>query len=65
MTAITGENIGLFRRSVLERALRLEMLGMKVLGRSAYAIIKEEFGLRGNRQSVYDQFKTLNAEEKN
>ena len=65
MTAITGENIGLFRRSVLERALRLELLGRKGRGRSAYAIIKEEFGLRGNRQSVYDQFKTLNAEEKN
>ena len=65
MAAITGENIGLFRRSVLERALRLELLGMTGRGRSAYAIIKEEFGLRGNRQSVYDQFKTLNAEEKN
>ena len=57
MSAITGENIDLFRMSVLEKALRLEMLGMKGRGRSAYSVIKSEFGLKGNRQSVHDQFK--------
>ena len=57
MTAITGENIDLFRMSILEKALRLELLGMKGRGRSAYSVIKSEFGLKGNRQSVYDQFK--------
>ena len=57
MTAITGTDIDLFRMSVLEKALRLELLGMKGRGRSAYSIIKSEFGLKGNRQSVYDQFK--------
>ena len=57
MTAITGDNIDLFRMSILEKALRLELLGMKGRGRSAYSVIKSEFGLKGNRQSVYDQFK--------
>ena len=35
-------------------ALVLEMQGMKRRGRSAYSIIKEEFGLKGNRQKVLD-----------
>ena len=56
MSAITGENIDLFRLSILEKALKLELLGMKGRGRSAYSVIKSEFGLKGNRQSVYDQF---------
>ena len=59
MSAITGENIDLFRMSILEKALRLELLGMKGRGRSAYSVIKSEFGLKGNRQSVYDQFKAM------
>jgi len=62
MSAITGKNIDLFRMSVLEKTLKLELLGMKGRGRSSYSIIKSEFGLKGNRQSVYDQFKTLRLE---
>ena len=62
MSAITGDNIDLFRMSILEKALKLELLGMKGRGRSAYSVIKSEFGLKGNRQSVYDQFKTLRLE---
>ena len=59
MTAITGDNIDLFRMSVLEKTLKLELLGMKGRGRSSYSIIKSEYGLKGNKQSVYDQFKTI------
>ena len=62
MSAITGTDIDLFRMSVLEKALRLELLGMKGRGRSAYSDIKSEFGLKGNRQSVYDQFKAIRLE---
>ena len=62
MTIITGDNIDLYRMSVLEKALRLELLGMKGRGRSAYSVIKSEFGLKGNRQSVYDQFKAMVAD---
>ena len=62
MSVITGQNIDLFRMSVLEKTLKLELLGMKGRGRSSYAIIKSEYGLKGNKQSVYDQFKTLRLE---
>ena len=65
MTAITGTDIDLFRMSVLEKALRLELLGMKGRGRSAYSVIKSEFGLKGNRQTVYDQFRQLRLEQIN
>ena len=62
MTVITGSDIDLFRMSVLEKALKLELLGMKGRGRSAYSVIKSEYGLKGNRQSVYDQFKAIRLE---
>ena len=62
MSVITGDNIDLFRMSVLEKALKMELLGMKGRGRSAYSVIKSEFGLKGNRQSVYDQFKAIRLE---
>ena len=56
--------IDLFRMSVLEKALRLELLGMKGRGRSAYSVIKSEFGIKGNRQSVHEQFKAMIAVER-
>ncbi len=57
---ITGENIGRYRLMVLLSALKLEMLGIKrSRGRTAYSIIKSEFNLKGNRQSVYNQFKLI------
>lgn len=52
---ITGkENIENSRLLILRSALRLEVRGMKRRGRSAYAIAKEEFGLKGNKQKVLD-----------
>jgi len=50
------EQIAMFRLLTLRQALKLEMLGMKRHGRSAYSIIKEELGLKGSRETV---FKTL------
>ena len=47
------------RLITLRSALKLELLGMKRRGRSAYAIIKEEFNLKGNKQKVYDQFNQI------
>ena len=49
----------LYRLVALRSALRLEMLGMKNSRRSAYAIIKEEFGFKGNKQKVFDQIDAL------
>jgi hypothetical protein len=49
------ETINNFRLRSLRGALKLEILGMKRRGRSAYSLIKEEFGFKGNRQSVLAQ----------
>lgn len=50
-----GIDVEFYRLLTLRSALELEILGMKRRGRSVYAIIKEEFGFRGNKQKVYDQ----------
>ena len=52
----TPNQIDAFRLLTLRGALRLEVMGMKRHGRSAYAIVKEEFALKGNKQKVFDQF---------
>lgn len=54
-----------FRLLALRGALKLELLGMKRRGRSAYVIAKEQYGLRGSRQSVLDQLNKKVEEEIN
>ena len=49
------EDIALYSIMTKRTALVLEMQGMKRRGRSAYSIIKEEFGLKGNKQRVFEQ----------
>ena len=49
------EQINLFRMKALRGALKLEILGMKRKGRSAYSLIKEEFKFKGNREKVLGQ----------
>lgn len=57
MLANTPEQIARYRLTVLKHALRLEMLGMnRSRGPSAYSIVKKEFGFKGNKKSVYEQF---------
>lgn len=48
----------LFRMKTLLIGLRTEATtGMKLTrGRSCYSIIKSEYGLKGNKASVYNQF---------
>ena len=48
-------DVDFYRLLSLRSALELEILGMKRRGRSVYAIIKEEFGFKGNKQKVYNQ----------
>ena len=56
----TPEQIEMFRYKTLLRGLRLETQGLQMSrGRSCYSIIKQEFGLKGNKQKVYDQFKLM------
>lgn len=62
---ITGkENIANVRLITLRSALKLELLGMKARrGFSAYKTIKEEFGLKGNKQKVFYQFSKIVQEK--
>lgn len=55
----TPEAIDNYRKRVLLSALKLEIVGMKRRGPSAYSIIKKEFALKGNKQKVYEQFKNI------
>jgi hypothetical protein len=55
IVADTPDKINMFRLLSLKGALKLEMVGMKRRGRSAYAIIKDEFGFKGNREKVLNQ----------
>ena len=59
---ITGQNQILGARMLALRAgLRLEVKGLRRSGRSFYAIIKKEFGLKGTRESVLAQFDEMLA----
>lgn len=57
MTTITGsENIKMASMLALKKALKLEVLGMTRRGQSAYSMVKEHYGFRGNKKAVYTQF---------
>lgn len=53
------EQIQQFRARALLRGLKLETLGMTKRGQSCYSIIKAEYGLKGSKQKVYEQFKKI------
>lgn len=60
-TVLTGQAIIDYRKKVLLSALKLELLGMKRSGPSAYSIIKQEYNLKGSKQTVYNQFESMIA----
>ena len=60
MTVLDQPNqIKAFRLLTLRSMLRLEVRGLRKTGRSAYQIIKSEFGLKGNRKQVLEQFEKI------
>ena len=59
MIMLTGDQIPRARLLVLRSSLKLEIVGLKKRGRSAYSIVKEEFGLKGNKQKVLDQYNEI------
>ena len=62
MTVIlTGKAINDYRAKVLLSALKLECLGMKRSGPSIYSIVKRDYNLKGNKQSVYNQLESILA----
>lgn len=57
---IEGEkNITWFHMRTQLSALKLEMLGLKHSRGSVLATVKRQYGLRGHRQSVYDQLSAI------
>jgi hypothetical protein len=58
-TVLTGQDITDYRAHVLLSALKLECLGMKRNGPSVYSIVKRDYNLKGSKQSVYDQLKSI------
>ncbi len=58
----SAEQINMFRMRALKGALKLEICGMRRKGRSAYSLIKEEYGFKGNKQKVLKQLE-LRIEE--
>jgi hypothetical protein len=64
MVLTKPDDIAAYRLIVLKKGLFLETKGIKMTrGKSCYSIIKSEFGLKGNKVSVLDQFTKL-LEEK-
>lgn len=57
-TTLTGNDVQAARILALSKMLRLEIQGMRRRGKSAYLLVKEEFGFKGNRQSVLEQLET-------
>ena len=55
MTADTPYKIDLLKLLYLRRNLRLEVVGLKGRGRTAYSVLKQELSIKGNRQKVLDQ----------
>ena len=53
------QQIAEFRLRTLHKMLKLEILGMHRRGQSAYSIIKQETGLKGSKQKVFDQLTDL------
>ena len=61
MTMLTNPTqIAHFRYLTLLRGLGLEIKGLKMSrGMSMYALIKKELGLRGSRESVYNDLANM------
>ena len=58
------KSIAEFRLRTLHKMLKLEILGMARRGQSAYAILKQETGLTGSKQAVYDKLSSVLYPEK-
>ena len=60
MTTLTGNQIQKARLLVLQMGMRLEAKGMRMSrGRTAMAIVKKEFGFKGNRAKIQAQLQVV------
>lgn len=64
-TMFTGAGIDAFRMSSILIGLKAEIRGMRLTrGVNCFKIAKQEFGLKGNKESILAQFEKLVAEKK-
>ena len=56
---LTGNQTLRFQQLAILYALKLECLGMKHSRGSVYAKVKRDYNLKGTKQSVYDQLKSI------
>ncbi len=61
---VMGRDVSVLRLSVLLSALRLECMGMRRNGPSAFSIVKREFRLHGSRKLILAQFEAIVAQAK-
>ena len=54
---LTGNQIPKFRLIVLKKGIEMEAIGLRMTrnSRSALSIVKQEFGWKGNRQTILDK----------
>jgi hypothetical protein len=52
----TGVGVDIVRICALRGALEVELAGIRFRGGSVTARVKKEFGLKGSKQKVYEQF---------
>ena len=52
-------HLEVYRMMVQRQALKLQMKGIRTRGRSAYSMIKEQYGLKGNITKVYTEFTVM------
>ena len=62
-TLTDPKDIELFRLKVLRASLKLELYGMHRAGKSAYRILREEFGYTGNKAEVFEALSKRILEE--
>lgn len=55
----TPDGIAFAQMLARRGALRLEIVGLSRRGRSAYSIIKSEYGLKGSREKVLEQLNAM------
>ncbi len=55
----TGDSVRLVQMVAQKYALKLEVLGMRRHGRSIYSIVKQQYGLTGNKKTVLAKLEAL------
>jgi hypothetical protein len=61
--AKTPKEINAYMLLSLRAALKLEVLGMKRKGLSANHVVKSQFGFKGNKKEVLEQFTNYLTQE--